>query len=97
MFDFHHDLLPKSLNNFAIKKNLDTIMTITRQYNLLVKEIPRTLFSSKLPKHNFTRIWNNIDDKIRNVKHISKLKHILRDQYLDTYLRRVECLNPLRM
>ena len=24
MYDFHHDLLPKSFNNFAIKKNLDT-------------------------------------------------------------------------
>ena len=48
----------------------------------------------KLPKHNFFLIWNNIDDKIRHFKHKSKLKHILRDQYLDTYLRRVECLNP---
>ena len=66
MYDFHHDLLLKSFNNFAIKKNLDTSIRITRHYNLLVKERPRTHFSSKLPKHNFTRIWNNIDDKIRN-------------------------------
>ena len=74
MYDFHHDLLPKSFNNFAIKKNLDKSIRITRQYNLLVKERPRINFSSKLPKHNFTKNWNNINDKIRN------LKHILRDQ-----------------
>ena len=54
MCAFHHDLLPKSF--FAIKKNLDTSIRITRQCNLLVKE--RTQFSSKLPKHNFTRIWS---------------------------------------
>ena len=85
---------PNHKKNFAIKKNLDKSIKITRHYNLLVKERPTTHFSSKLPRHNFTRIWNNIDDKIRNVKRRSKLKHILRDQYLHTYLCRVECLNP---
>ena len=69
MYDFHRDLLPKSFKHFAIQKNLDTSIRITRQYNLLVKERHRMHFSSKLPKHNFTRIWNNIDNKIRNFKH----------------------------
>ena len=69
MHDFHLDLLPESFLNVAIKKNLDKSIIITRQYNLLVKEIHTIHSSTKLPKHNFTRNWNNIDDKIRNVKH----------------------------
>ena len=82
MYDFHHDLIPKSFKHFAINKNLDKSIRITRQYSLLVKERSRTHFSCKLPKHNFTRIWNNIDDKIRNTKHRSKYKHLLHDTYL---------------
>ena len=97
MHDFHLDLLPESFLNVAIKKNLDESIRITRQYNLLVKERPRIHVSTKLPKHNFTRNWNNIDDKIRNVKHRSNHKYILHYQYLYTYLRRLECLNVLRM
>lgn len=94
MYDFKHDLLPKSFTNFAIKKTLDKSIRITRQCNLLVKETPRTHFSSKLPKHNFTRIWNNINEKIRNTKHRLKFRRVLCDFYLNAYLRQVNCINP---
>ena len=79
MYDFHHDLLPKLFLNVAIKKNVVKSIRTTRQYNLLVKERPRTNFSSKFPKYNFTIISNNIDDKIRNVTHRSMFKHLDRE------------------
>ena len=94
MYDFEHDLLPKSFRNFVMKKNVDTDKIITRQFKLLVQGKPRTNFSLKLPRHNFTRIWNNIDKQIRNVNHRSKFKRLLRVFYLDTYKSQVICLNP---
>ena len=80
-------LLPKLFRNFVMKKNVDTDKIITRQFKLLVQEKPRTNFSLKLPRHNFTRIWNNIDKQIRNVNHRSKFKCMLRVFYLDTKVR----------
>ena len=74
MYDFHHNLLPKSFTNYIPKKNLDKNSRITRQHNLLAKEIPRTYFSSKLPKHNFTKMWNSISYEKQNIKHRSKFK-----------------------
>ena len=66
-------------------KSFDTDKRITRQFKLLVHEKPRTNFSLKLPKHNFTRIWNKIDKQIMNVNHRLKFKQMLRVFYLDTY------------
>ena len=54
------------------KPNVDTDKRIIRQFKLLVHEKPRINFSLKLPRHNFTRIWNKIDKQIRNVIHRSK-------------------------
>ena len=72
MYDFHHNLLPQSFTKYIPKKNLDENSRITRQHNHLAKERPRTQFSSKLPKHNFTKMSNIIGNKIRNIKHRSK-------------------------
>ena len=94
MYDLEHDLLPKSFRNVLMKKSVDTDKRITRQFKILVHEIPRTNFSLKLPKHNFTRIWNTIDKQIRNVNHRLKFKQMLRVFYLDTYNSLVICLNP---
>ena len=85
MYDFDHNLLPKSFRKFVIKKNVTTDTRITRQFKLLVQEKPRTNFSSKLSRHNFTRMWNKVDEQIRNVNHRSKFKHMLRVFYLNTY------------
>ena len=38
MYDFEHDLLPKSFRNFVMKKNVDTDNIITKQFKLLVQE-----------------------------------------------------------
>ena len=74
--------------------NVDTDKRITRQFKLLVQEKARTKFSLKLTRHNFTRIWNKIDEEVRNVNHRSKFKQTLRVFYLNTYHRQVICLNP---
>ena len=92
MYDFHHNLLPKSFTNYIPKKNLDESSRITTQHNLLAKEKPRTHFSSKLTKYNFTKISNNIGNKTQNIKHGSKFKHMLSKQYLDEYHQPVHCL-----
>ena len=94
MYDFEHDLLPKSFRNFVMKKNVDTDKIITRQFKLLVQEKPTTNYSLKLPTQNCTRIWNNFDKQTRNVNHRSKFKRMLRVFYLDTYKSQVICLNP---
>ena len=77
MYDFHHNILPKSFTNYVPKKNLDESSRITRQHNLLAKERTRTEFPSKLPKYNFTKMWNIVGNKIQNIKHRSKFKHVI--------------------
>ena len=74
--------------------NVDTDKRITRQFKLLVHEKLKANFSLKLPIHNFTRIWNNIDKQIKTINHRSKFTQMLRVFYLDTYTSHVICLNP---
>ena len=60
VYDLNNDLLvlPKSFRNLLSQNCLTRPGIITRQNNLIPQSRPRTTFSSKLPKHNFTRIWN---------------------------------------
>ena len=58
VYDLNNDLLPKSFRNLLSQNCLARHGIITRQNNLIPQSRPRTTFSSKLPKHNFTRIWN---------------------------------------
>ena len=58
VYDLNNDLLPKSFRNLLSQNYLARHGIITRQNNLIPQSRPRTTFSSKLPKHNFTRIWN---------------------------------------
>ena len=59
VYDLNNDLLPKLFRNLLSKNCLARHGIITRQNNLIPQSRPRTTFSSKLPKHNFTRIWDN--------------------------------------
>ena len=94
LYDLEHDLLPKSFRKCVMKTSFESDKRITRQFKLLVHEKPRTNLSLKLPKHNFTRIWNKTDKQIRNVNHRLKFKQMLRVFYLDIYKSLVICLNP---
>ena len=89
--NFDCNILPKS---FRIVFNVYMDTRITRQFQLLVQVKPITNFSLKLPGYNFTRMWNKIDEQIRNVIHRSKFKQMLHVFYLNTYQSQVKCFNP---
>jgi len=94
MYDYHHNTLPKSFEQYIPKNNLATNTRIAKQHNLLRTEKPRTQFSSKLPRQLFIELWNNLDDNIKNLKPKHKFKFVLSKQYLSNYLNKVHRLNP---
>ena len=65
MFDYYHKTLPKSFEHYIPTNNLGTNTRITRQRNQLRTRKPRTHFSSKLPLHHFTELWNNLEYTIQ--------------------------------
>ena len=93
MYDYHHNTLPKSFEQYISNNILATNTTIVRQHNLLGTEKPRTHFSSKLPKHNFIELWNNLNYNIQNLKPRHKFKSLLSKQYLSNYINQVHVLN----
>ena len=68
VYDLNNDLLPKSFRNVLSKNCLARHGIITRQNNLIPQSRPITTFSSKLPKHNFTRIWNKTGSTLAHRK-----------------------------
>ena len=80
VYDYHHNTLPKSFEQYIPNNNLATNTIITRQHNLLRTEKPRTHFSSKLPRHHFIELWNNLNYNIQNLKPRHKLKSLLSKQ-----------------
>ena len=76
MFDYYHKTLPKSFDHYIPINNLATNTRINRQHNQIRTGKPRTHFSSKLPLHNFTKLWNNLDYKIQNFKSRHKFKSV---------------------
>ena len=95
MFDLQNGSLPISFKTYIQQSETATHNTMyTRQHGLLKKERARTTFSSKLPKHNFTNIWNNISENIRNAVNRLLFKFILHNYYTDKYESLVICTNP---
>ena len=95
MFDLQNGSLPISFKTYIQQSETATHYTMyTRQYGLLKKERARTTFSSKLPKHNFTNIWNNISENIRNAVNRRLFKFMLHNYYTDKYESLVICTNP---
>ena len=94
MFDYYHKTLPKSFEHYIPTYNLATNTRITRQHNQIRTGKPRTNFSSKLPLHHFTKLWNNLEYTIQNLKSRHKFKYVISKQYLSSYLNQVHCLNP---
>ena len=67
---------------------------ITRQNILIPQSRPRTSFSSKLPKHNFTRIWNKTGSTLAHFKKRLTFKRLLKNSYLEAYRSQIKCFNP---
>ncbi len=84
MYKFHNNLLPSSFTDFHISKP-SLISMVTRQSGQMRRDRPRTNFSSRLPKHNFPKIWNSINTELRlsNSRYIfkRKIKSILLHKY----------------
>ena len=77
VYDLNNDLLPKSFGNLLSKNCLARHGITTRQNNLIPQPRPRTTFSSKLPKHNFTRIWNKTSSTLAHGKNRLTFKVII--------------------
>ena len=86
MFDLQSGSLPTSFKLFIPRSDNNVTCTITtRQHDNIQRLSPRTTFSSKLPKHNFIKIWNNIDELIRNQKSRNLFKRTLTKQFTAQY------------
>ena len=86
--------LPKSFRNLLSQNCLARHGIITRQNNLIPQSRPRTTFSSKLPKHNFTRIWNKTGSTLAHGKNRLTFKRLLKNSYLEAYKSHIKCINP---
>ena len=94
VYDLNNDLLPKSFRNLLSQYCLARHGIITRQNNLIPQSRPRTTFSSKLPKHNFTRIWNKTGSTLAHGKNRLTFKRLLKNSYLEAYRSQIKCFNP---
>ena len=94
VYDLNNDLLPKSFRNLLSQNCLARHGIITRQNNLIPQSRPRTTFSSKLPKHNFTRIWNKTGSSLVHGKTRLPFKRLLKNSYLEAYRSQIKCFNP---
>ena len=64
MHDYQNSKLPISFHNFFVQ---NTHAINLRNNQTVYRERARTKFSSKLPKHNFPLIWNQIDTTIKAI------------------------------
>ena len=94
VYDLNNDLLPKSFRNVLYQNCLARYDIITRQNNLIPQSRPITTFSSQLPKHNFTRIWNKTGSTLAHGKNILTFKRLVKNSYLDAYKSHIKCINP---
>ena len=70
-------------------------LVTTRESNRLYLTLPRTTFSSKLPNHNFAKIWNEFDITYQQYKRKDKAKTRIPKQFIYSYLSIVCCHNPM--
>ena len=96
MFDLLSGSLPTSFKQFiprGANNNTSRPTIITRQHDNIQRQRPRTTFSSKLPKYNFNKIWNSIDESTRNRKNRHIFNCILNKQFIAQYKPNVKCTN----
>ena len=93
MHDLNNSVLPLSFNNFATK-NREYIDRTTRQSSLYHTKRPRTNFSSKLPNHAFPRMWNALNEELRNTNDRKMFKRKCSTSFIDSYSISITCNNP---
>ena len=90
MHDYQNSKLPISFHNFFVQ---NTHAINLRNNQTVYRERARTKFSSKLPKHNFPLIWNQIDTIIKAIPSKQIFKKTLMKLTNNTYLENVHCDN----
>ena len=90
MYDYRNSKLPISFQNFFVQ---NTHAINLRNNQTVYRERPRTKFSSKLPKHNFPLIWNQIDNTIEAIPSKQILTKTLMKLANNTYSENVHCDN----
>ena len=79
--DYMHNKLPISFNDSFTK----TANPNSRQSSNLFKHRPRTKFSSRLPKHKFSVIWNSLSHDHHSITSRNIFKKTLKRSFLDNY------------
>ena len=90
MHDYRHIKLPISFHNFFVQ---NTHAINLRNNQTVYRERARTKFSSKLPKHNFPLIWNQIDTTMKEIPSKQTFKKTLMKLANSTYSENVHCDN----
>ena len=93
MYDLHTNVLPSSFN--SMKKERSNYSIVTRQTNSLYMptDRARTDYSSKLPKHQFPKLWNENDDIVKKAKSRTIAKKSITNNILKNYKVNVTCRN----
>ena len=90
MHDYRHSKLPISFHNFFVQ---NTHAINLRNNQAVHRERARTKFSSKLPKHNFPLIWNQIDTTIKEIPSKQTFNKTLMKLANNTYSENAHCSN----
>lgn len=90
MFDYKNNTLPISFRN-CFKTKISTIRT--RNPNQLLRERPRTKFSSRLPLHNFPIINNDLPLQLCTLDKRKPYKKAIVKIMLDSYKEQISCSN----
>jgi len=88
MHDIKNKRLPKGLCSLFKENNNNT-----RQHNNFYVDKPRTKFSSRLPKHQFVKLWNDLGLDLKKCKTRNSLKTALKKEILSKYDKEVKCKN----
>ena len=91
IFDFKHNLLPKSFVNFYPDRPSDRL---TRQLQDIYTPQARTTFSTRSMFHNAPKIWNISSNNIKSSPTRRMLKLNFFNQTLNTYAT-TRCNNPM--
>ena len=79
VFYAYNNKLPVSFNNVWVTNRDRGIRAATlRDADKLYEPRARLNFTSKLPLHNFPKIWNNFEDHLKNITSASLFKSNLK-------------------
>ena len=87
MYDFHHGNLPHNFNSFFSLVNKrhsynTTLASVNSNYSL---PIVKTNYGKFNIRFTATKLWNSLDETLRNLKKRPLFKKILFSRFIDSY------------